>query len=128
MRVWSAVLPSSDLEPGQVVEVSHGGHDILLYRTPGGDCHAVTGYCPHMSNYMPNGLAPGDSLDCLLQNGVIRCPFHGWCFNTAGQAVSIPPGQRVPPAVRKGRPVLRGWPVRESGGQVEIADSESPRS
>jgi 3-ketosteroid 9alpha-monooxygenase subunit A len=119
---WFSVMASSDLEPGQVVEISHGGDDLLLYRSSEGVCHAVTAYCPHMNNYMPNGLAPGASLNRLLNDDLLHCPFHGWAFNAAGQCVSVPSGQRVPVAMRSGRAVLRRWPVREREGRLEIAD------
>ena len=128
MKKWSPVLASSDVDPGQVVEVTHGGHDLLLFRASDNTCHAVTAYCPHMNNYMPNGLAPVDTLDRLLREDAVCCPFHGWVFNVAGQCVSVPPGQRVPAAVRSGQPVLRRWRVRERGGRVEIADTASRRS
>ncbi len=123
---WYRVLASSDLEPGQVVELSHVGHDLLVYRGSDGSCHAVTAYCPHMNNYMPNGLPPGASPDRLLHGDAIRCPFHGWVFNAAGQCVGVPPGQRPPAALRSGRAVLRRWPLRERQGWVEIADTDAP--
>ena len=120
MDDWIGVINTSDLDVGEVVEITCHGEDLLLYRTPDGQCHAVTAYCPHLNNYMPNGLPPGTPPTELLKNDELHCPYHGWRFNTAGQCIGIPQGQRVPPAVRAGRPVLRRWAVREENGMLEI--------
>ena len=115
-------MPSAALAPGEVVEVTWQGGDLLLYRTAAGECQAINAYCPHMGNYIPNGLAPGKSLSALLQHDGLRCPYHGWRFNGDGQCTYIPQGQRVPEAVRRGRAVARSWLVRERGQQIQIAD------
>jgi phenylpropionate dioxygenase-like ring-hydroxylating dioxygenase large terminal subunit len=107
-----ALYNSADLKSGQVVEVSHGEEDLLLWRDSDGNCHAVTAYCPHQRNYLPNGLPPGQELDALLREGELCCPYHGWRFNTEGQWA--------------GFPVLRRWHVREHEGQIQIGP-EIPR-
>lgn len=120
---WHRQLPSTALACGQVLEVNCRGDDILLYRTAAGQCRAVTAYCPHMNNYIPNGLAPGEPIEALLVDDELRCPFHGWRFNGKGQCTHIPPGQRAPIAVRSGRAIARTWCVREREGYIEIADA-----
>ncbi len=119
MDDWIKVI-EGDLGSGEVVEVTCRDEDLLLYRTPNGNLHAVTAYCPHLKNYMPNGLPAGSALSELLHENELQCPFHGWRFNKAGQCSHVPPGQRVPPAVRAGRPILRRWEVRETQGGIEI--------
>ena len=120
MAGWIAVAESSALAPDGVLEVTCGDEDMLLFRDADGNCHAVTAYCPHLKNYMPNGLPPGTGLERLLHQGELQCPYHGWRFNADGQCVHIPEGQRIPPAVRSGRPILRRWAVREAEGHIEI--------
>ena len=120
MNDWVAVLDASALGGGDVAEVTCRDEDLLLYRSADGSLHAVTAYCPHQRNYMPNGLPPGRGLEGLLEEGELRCPFHGWRFNAEGQCSHIPQGQRVPPVVRAGRPILRRCAVREEGGRIEI--------
>ncbi|MCZ6828997.1 MAG: Rieske 2Fe-2S domain-containing protein [Gammaproteobacteria bacterium] len=121
MSKWQDLMPSAELVVGQVMAISWQGEDLLLYRTAQGECRALNAYCPHMGNYMPSGLAPGQSISALLRDSEIHCPFHGWSFDGLGRCTHIPAGQRVPPAVRKGQPVARCWPLRESGGQIQIA-------
>ncbi len=114
-------MPSAELAVGQVLEISWNGEDLLLFRNTEGECHALNAYCPHMGNYMPNGLASGQSISALLRDSEIHCPFHGWCFDGLGRCTHIPAGQRVPTAVRKGQSVARSWPVRENGDQIQLA-------
>ncbi len=121
MTKWRDCMPSAELAAGQVVELSWEGEDLLLYRTTAGECHTLAAYCPHMGNYIPNGVAAGESISVLLRDAEIHCPFHGWCFDALGRCTHIPPGQRVPEAVRKGRAVARTWPVREKRGQIQLA-------
>lgn len=113
-------MPSALLGSGEVVETEWQGEDLLLYRTAAGDCRAITAYCPHMGNYIPNGLPAGRPLTELLQQDELRCPYHGWRFNEKGQCTHIPQGQAVPVAVRKGRAVARCWRIREEGQKIQI--------
>ncbi len=119
MDPWQPAIAASDLNPGQVVEISCHGEDLLLYRSGSGELTATSAYCPHMNNYMPNGLSPGAELSQLLAGDELLCPFHGWRFDREGRC-RVPAGQRVPPAVRAGRPLLRRWRVREREGVLQI--------
>ena len=120
MDEWQNLLPSDELPPGGVVECSWQSHDLLVYRAPDGDCIAINAYCPHQGNYIPNGLPGGQGLDTLLIDGEILCPFHGWRFNRAGQCSHIPQGQRIPPAIRQGKAVIRCWQLRDRDQQIQI--------
>lgn len=117
-------MPSAALAPGDVVEMTWQGEDLLLYRTAAGECQALTAYCPHMGNYIPNGLAPGKPLAALLEQQELRCPYHGWRFNGAGQCTHIPQGQRVPEGVKQGRAVARSWRIRERQQHIQISSSK----
>jgi phenylpropionate dioxygenase-like ring-hydroxylating dioxygenase large terminal subunit len=121
MTIWQNLMPSAALAPGEVMEISWRGEDLLLYRTAAGACGAITAYCPHMGNYIPNGLAPGKPLAALLARDELRCPYHGWRFNGQGQCTHIPQSQAVPASVRRGRAIARSWRVREQARQIQIA-------
>ncbi len=118
---WENLLPSARLAIGDVTEINWQGEDLLLFRTASGDCKAISAYCPHMGNYIPNGLAPEQALSALLEGEELRCPFHDWRFNGEGQCTHIPQGQRVPAAVSEGKAVTRSWRVREQGQSIQIA-------
>ncbi|MFT4826674.1 MAG: 3-ketosteroid 9alpha-monooxygenase subunit A [Halioglobus sp.] len=121
MKQWQNVLASSDLQPGQVLEISLQGNDLLVYRTLAGDCQAINAYCPHQGNYIPNGLPPGTPLTELLIQEELRCPYHGWRFNGVGQCTHIPQGQRVPGIIKQGKPVIKSWAVLEENGQIQLS-------
>lgn len=122
MSHWRDILPAVKLARGDVVEVSLDDHDLLVYRTDQGELAALTAYCPHMGNYIPNGLAPGKPMASLLAVDELRCPYHGWRFNADGQCTHVPQGQRVPAAVQSGARVARSWKIREFGGQIQLAE------
>ncbi len=124
MTQWQNVLPSCELQPEQVLEISWQGHDLLLYRTHSGKCHATSAYCPHQGNYIPNGLPPGTPLAKLLVGDELSCPYHGWRFNGVGQCTHIPQGQRVPAVIKQGKAVIRSWPVQEENGQIQLRSEQ----
>ena len=120
MGDWHTIWPAAELRPGQVVEVSWEGEDLLLYRLASGQCRVITGYCPHMNNYIPNALPEGAELSKLLEGDQISCPWHGWLFDGEGRCTHVPTGQRVPAVVAKGWRIARCWQVREQGAHIQI--------
>ena len=124
MVEWEPILDSADLPVGSVREIEWQQQDLLLYRDSEGTCHAVSAYCPHMNNYMPNGLADGRELSALLIDDSLTCPWHGWRFDHRGRCTYLPPGQRAPAPVRRGAPVLKLWAVREDHGTIFLELSQ----
>ncbi|GAB3684067.1 Rieske 2Fe-2S domain-containing protein [Salinisphaera aquimarina] len=66
----------------------------------------------------------------LLDDGTVRCAYHGLCYDTSGQCVAIPaaPDKPIPPNAR-----LRVAPVREQDGvvwlwpgDVEVSETIDP--
>jgi 3-ketosteroid 9alpha-monooxygenase subunit A len=120
LEAWHTVCKSDELLSGQVMEFTLGSDDLLVYRASGGEVRAVSAYCPHMNNYIPNGLPPESGLGALLVDDELQCPYHGWRFDEEGRCSMVPAGQRVPPRVRVGHPVLRRWHVRDQDGALQI--------
>jgi phenylpropionate dioxygenase-like ring-hydroxylating dioxygenase large terminal subunit len=100
---WFAIGFSSDFPRGEVVTRHYFGEDIVVYRTLDGALRASEPHCPHVGAHLGHGGRVVD--DCL------RCPFHGWRFDAAGQCVEIPGATRIPP-----KALLRTWPLREVNG------------
>lgn len=122
---WHRLLPILQLTGTGVIESDFQGNDLLVFRTESGAIGAISAYCPHMQNYIPNGLAPGVAREKLLSGEHLVCPFHGWQFDSSGRCTHIPPGQATPAKVARGEPVIRAWRVRELDGWIEIA-GEAP--
>jgi nitrite reductase/ring-hydroxylating ferredoxin subunit len=104
---WFAIGFSSDFKPGDVTTRHYFGQDLVVYRTREGALHASEPHCPHLGAHLGHGGR--------VENERLRCPFHGWCFDGAGQCVEIPGASKIPP-----RATLRQWPLREANGMAFV--------
>jgi phenylpropionate dioxygenase-like ring-hydroxylating dioxygenase large terminal subunit len=116
-RYWIVVGAERDLHDiPQAIKVL--GEELVLFRDPNGASGLVAAHCPHRGA----SLEYGDIAD-----GGIRCPYHGWLFNTRGQCLEMPgepQGSRFPAKVKH-----RAYPVRQLGGFIFAylgPDQDSP--
>jgi len=104
---WFAVAFSNELVPGEVRRIHYFDEDLVLYRGRDGAPRVLDAYCPHLGAHLAEGgRVVGDTL---------RCPFHGWRFDGAGNCVEIPYCERIPPKAR-----LRGWDVVEKNRMIFV--------
>src|SRR5438552_2906374 len=86
---WYVIARSDDLPAGGVVPLHYFGRDLVLFRTESGAACLFDAYCPHLGAHLGyGGTVCGES---------IRCPFHGWRFDRAGQCVEISHARKIPP-------------------------------
>lgn len=64
-----------------VVEVTLLGEDLVLFRDEQGRLGLVSRYCPHRGVDLSYGR---------LEDGGLRCPFHGWLFDVDGACLETP--------------------------------------
>ena len=57
------------------------GQDMVLFRDEQGQFALLDRDCPHRGADLSFGRYEGDGL---------RCPFHGWKFDTTGQCIETP--------------------------------------
>jgi 5,5'-dehydrodivanillate O-demethylase len=57
------------------------GEDLVLYRMPSGAYGLVERHCPHRRADLANGY---------VEEGGIRCSYHGWKFDSTGQCIDPP--------------------------------------
>ncbi|HYM15954.1 MAG TPA: Rieske 2Fe-2S domain-containing protein [Dehalococcoidia bacterium] len=89
---WYTLALSRDLPRGAVQPLTFMGKDAVLFRTRSGAVGAVDAYCPHLGAHLGyGGTVEGES---------IRCPFHGFCYDTGGACTFIPYGTKPPPLAR----------------------------
>ena len=50
-----------------------------------------------------------------IEGETIRCPFHGFCFNTQGECTKTGYDTKTPP-----KAILRTWPAREVNGLLMV--------
>ncbi len=86
---WYAVGFSNELATGQVLTRKFMDKEIILFRTASGKACATEPYCPHMGAHLGHGGTVVDE--------TIRCPFHGFCFDTSGQCVATGYGTKPNP-------------------------------
>ncbi len=102
---WFLVCFSDELKRGDVRSVKLMGQDLVAFRTQAGVACLTDAFCPHMGAHLAYGGT--------VEGEVIRCPFHGFCFDTKGACVKTGYGTKPP---RKAK--LRTWLVEEQNGLI----------
>ncbi|WP_414589802.1 Rieske 2Fe-2S domain-containing protein [Scytonema sp. PCC 10023] len=100
--------------------VSLLNQDFVLYRNSNKEVVALKDQCPHRGAALSNGWV---EKDC------IRCPYHGWKFQTDGTCIQIPANQPGVPIPKKAR--IDTYPVQEKYGFVwlfwgDLAEQKRP--
>jgi 5,5'-dehydrodivanillate O-demethylase oxygenase subunit len=80
-RFWHPIHRAEELRPGQAKPIEIMSERFTLFRGESGTPHVVAFRCPHRGTQLSAGWVEGDS---------IRCMYHGWCFNGAGQCTDQP--------------------------------------
>jgi len=81
-QYWMPAALTDELEGERpVVPVRLLGEDLTLFRNEDGTLGLIDRHCPHRGADMCYGR---------LEDGGLRCPFHGWHFDTSGQCLEQP--------------------------------------
>lgn len=105
-RYWLVVGTTRELRDiPQAVKIL--GEDLVLFRDPDGKPGLLGLHCPHRGT----SLEYGD-----IEDGGIRCPYHGWLFNVAGQCLEMPAEPQDSRFANKVKHL--SYPVRELGGLI----------
>jgi nitrite reductase/ring-hydroxylating ferredoxin subunit len=105
---WFQVAYSDELDAGAVMPIHYFGQHLVLYRDRAGAAHVLDAFCPHLGAHLGYG-------GTVEEDGCIRCPFHAWKFDGAGQCVEIPYAEKIPSQAK-----LQSWPVREVNGLIMV--------
>ena len=100
---WYCLGFSDELKPGQIVARTFMMQEVVLFRTQTGTFAVMDAYCPHMGAHIAKGGT--------VEGETIRCPFHGFCFDTSGTCTKTGYDTKPPPSAK-----LRSWPVQEMNG------------
>ncbi|MBM3568038.1 MAG: aromatic ring-hydroxylating dioxygenase subunit alpha [Alphaproteobacteria bacterium] len=107
-RYWQPVALSDELDgPRPLRPVRVLGEDLVLFRDEQGRLGLVQRACPHRRADLAFGR---------LEDGGLRCPFHGWLFDAAGkcrETPAEPEGSRLCERVR-----MTAYPAVERRGIV----------
>jgi choline monooxygenase len=95
---WTGLAVASDVpEAGDAKPIEFLGVPLLLIRSREGEVRVFQNVCRH------RGMILVDAPRKI--EGAIRCPYHSWCYSTAGKLVSTPhvggPGHNTHEAIKK---------------------------
>ena len=105
---WYAVEFGSQVGD-RPLQVKVHGHDLVLWRSPNGTVNAQSDLCVHRGGSLAGGEVVGDC---------VRCPYHGWRYDTEGACVEIPANRPDLPIPRKAR--IDTYPCVERYGFVWV--------
>lgn len=108
-RHWMPVMLSQEIaEPDCTpVRIRLLGESLIAFRDTEGRTGLVDEHCPHRLS----SLFFGRNEDCG-----IRCIYHGWKFDVAGNCVDMP--SEPADSAYKTKVKLTAYPTREAGGVV----------
>jgi 5,5'-dehydrodivanillate O-demethylase len=105
-RYWIVVGTARDLRDiPQAVKVLD--EELVLFRDEFGKLGLLGLHCPHRGT----SLEYGD-----IENGGLRCPYHGWLFNVRGQCLEMPAEPKDSKFPEKVKHL--SYPVQELGGLI----------
>lgn len=112
-NVWTIIGLARDFAPGKLHARQIAGTRIVLFRDGRGTLAALLDKCPHRGVALSLGR---------LADGLVECPFHGWCFDAAGRNVQVPWN----PDAKLDQLGATALPVREAGGLVWLYTGFAP--
>ena len=106
-RYWQPIAAAAELNEHPVKHVKLLGESLVLYRDLKGRLGLIGDTCPHRSVSLLYGVPEAEGL---------RCPYHGWMFDCAGQCVQMP--AEDPHSTFPSRVKIAGYPVQELAGLI----------
>src|SRR5262245_23648323 len=105
-RYWHPIAGTAELTAERSKKrVKLLGEELVLYRAADGSFGLVAEHCSHRGTSLHYGF---------LEDGCIRCPYHGWKYDAAGRCVEQP--FEPPGSTYKDRIQHPAYPVEELGG------------
>ncbi len=105
-RYWQPVGLSNDFTPGgKPKQIKVMGEDLVLFRDDKGRPGVLGLHCSHRLTSLAYGR---------VEDGGIRCPFHGWLYNVEGRCLEQP-AEPEPFCEKVGH---LAYPCEELGGVI----------
>jgi 5,5'-dehydrodivanillate O-demethylase len=108
-RYWHPIAVTSELERNPTKRVRLLGEDLVLYRDRSGNLGLIEPQCAHRRVDLFYGIPEA--------NG-IRCPYHGWMYDSTGLCIQQPYEEAADPDSIRGRVVLKAYPAQALGGLI----------
>ncbi|MBC7661418.1 MAG: aromatic ring-hydroxylating dioxygenase subunit alpha [Chitinophagaceae bacterium] len=112
---WYVVAEAKQISAKKPFRAELLGEWLVLFRNDEGSITAMRDRCLHRSVKLSEGR---------IENGQLRCMYHGWLYNKDAQVVNIPSeGSGVPKGPCRKAPRFH---VREVDGLVFVCLAETP--
>ncbi len=107
-RYWQPIAGESEFDDQNIKPIRLFGENLVLYKDRSGNFGLVDRHCAHRRADLSYGW---------VEKGGIRCSYHGWLFNSAGQCTEQPFDDIANPGTRlKERCSVKAYPVRPLAG------------
>lgn len=103
---WYIACASGDVPRRTAKSITLCDRPLVLFRGDDGQVRALDAHCPHMGTDLSIGRVEGNT---------IRCFFHHWAFDGAGQCRDIPCQTEIPP-----RAHTQGYATEEKYGFIWV--------
>ena len=92
-RGWFVVAESREIDVSPI-GVTFFDRDFVIYRGESGNPVMLDAYCKHMGTHLGKNtsamLIVADVGGKRIEGDAIRCPYHGWRYNSEGHVDDIP--------------------------------------
>ncbi|MGE0734038.1 MAG: Rieske 2Fe-2S domain-containing protein [Alphaproteobacteria bacterium] len=106
MNTWYVAAWPREIEAGKILARTICNEPMVLFRDEAGAVQALEDRCCHRQ--MPLSLG-------WLEDGTVRCGYHGMRFDGAGKCVEIPGQSNIPPRAR-----VRKYPTEQRYGWIWV--------
>ncbi len=106
---WFSPLRSTDVVAGKITNFTFMGHKLIAFRDSDGKVVVLDAICPHFGAHRGVGGR--------VEDGCVRCPFHGLHFDNTGQCVK---GDFVADARNLRHVKSTPWTVHEVAASIFI--------
>lgn len=115
-RYWQPIGAAVELKSKWTKKVRLLGEDLILFRNRQGQLGLIAEQCPHRRASFLHGIP--------TEQG-IRCPYHGWEYNTQGQCLNQP--NEPDNCAFRDKVSTDAYPVEELGGLLFAYMGPEPR-
>jgi phenylpropionate dioxygenase-like ring-hydroxylating dioxygenase large terminal subunit len=105
---WYVVAFTQQLRPKQVISRQVLGERLAIFRGQDGRPVALQDRCLHRHSPLSKGQ---------VEQGQLRCPYHGWLYNGEGTVVHVPSEGNRPPHLAR---CAVAYPTLEQDGYVYV--------
>jgi 5,5'-dehydrodivanillate O-demethylase oxygenase subunit len=107
-RYWQPVCYASELEESRTLAVKILGEELVVYRDDEYNYGLLGEHCSHRGTSLAYGY--------VEENCTLRCPYHGWKYNSHGSVVEQP----FEPVGSNFKDKIKhpAYPVQELGGII----------